>query len=164
MYGAGSVLIGSLLKPDGTEAEQDAIGKKIKAQFLKNTPALKLLIEDVKATAKKRGYLKGLDGRHLHVRSEHSALNLLFQSAGALIMKQATIILWRDLEEAGYAGLVAQMAHIHDEFQLAVREEVSPGIIGEISVNAIRKAGEHFAFRCPLDGEYKTGRNWKECH
>ena len=81
-------------------------------------------------------------------------------------MKQATIIMWDDLAAWGYTfGVeVAQLAHIHDEYQLAVRNDISKELIGDIAVNAIRKAGEHFGFRCPLDGEYKTGSNWAETH
>lgn len=167
LYGGGDVLIGSLFKPDFSEEKQRALGKKVKKKFLDKTPALASLIETVKATASKRGYLRGLDGRCLHVRSEHSALNLLLQSAGALIMKQATVILWRDLEEEmGYVfgREVAQMAHIHDEYQLAIRDDIDHEVVGKIAVGAIRKAGEYFKFRCPLDGEYKTGKNWKETH
>lgn len=166
LYGAGDVLIGSLFEPQAPEAKQRSLGKRIKAQFLDKTPALRQLITDVRATASTRKFLRGLDGRHLHVRSEHSALNLLFQSAGALIMKQATIIMWNDLFEHGFTfgREVAQMAHIHDEYQLAVRNDIPKELVGEIAVNAIRKAGEHFGFRCPLDGEYKTGSNWAETH
>ena len=166
LYGAGDVLIGSLLQPDAPENTQAKVGKKVKQQFLNQTPALKRLIEDVKATASKRKYLKGLDGRHLSVRSEHSALNLLLQSAGALVMKKATVILWEDLQDMGFTfgSEVAQMAHIHDEYQLAVRDDISPEVIGPIATAAIRKAGEYFKFRCPLDGEFKTGGNWAETH
>jgi hypothetical protein len=28
----------------------------------------------------------------------------------------------------------------------------------------MRKAGEFFAFRCPIDGEFKVGGNWAETH
>ncbi|MGC8200996.1 hypothetical protein, partial [Salmonella enterica] len=35
----------------------------------------------------KRRWIKGLDGRKVHVRSPHAALNTLLQSAGALICK-----------------------------------------------------------------------------
>ncbi len=81
-------------------------------------------------------------------------------------MKQATVFLWEDLSAHGFTfGFeVAQLAHIHDEYQLAVRNDISKELIGDIAVNAIRKAGEHFGFRCPLDGEYKTGSNWAETH
>lgn len=80
-------------------------------------------------------------------------------------MKQATVILWQDLEASGYTfgKEVAQLAHIHDEYQLAVREGLEAEV-GEIAVNAIKKAGIYFDFRCPLDGEYKVGRNWAETH
>ena len=166
LYGAGDILIGSLFAPKAGKGKQRMLGKGIKAQFLAKTPALGKLIAKVQKTVQERHYLKGLDGRHLHVRSEHSALNLLFQSAGALIMKQATLILWEDLQAHGYTfgAEVAQMAHIHDEYQLAVRKDIDPATVGEIGVNAIRKAGEYFNLRCPLDGEYKIGINWKETH
>ena len=36
--------------------------------------------------------------------------------------------------------------------------------IGQFAVDSIRKAGEHFKLRCPLDGEYKIGGNWSETH
>jgi DNA polymerase-1 len=48
------------------------------------------LKEKVKETAEAadRGYLKALDGRHMHIRSKHAALNTLLQGAGALICKK----------------------------------------------------------------------------
>lgn len=165
LYGAGDVLIGSLLKPEATEKEQRSTGKKVKAKFLAKTPALANLIKDVQRVAKNRGWLKGLDGRVLFVRSQHAALNLLLQSAGAVAMKKATCILWQDLKAAGlkHGDDVKQVLHVHDEYQLYVREGLEEQV-GEIAVNAIRKAGEYFHFRCPLDGEYKVGRNWAETH
>lgn len=165
LYGAGNLKLGSILKPDGNEAVQAAAGKKVRTKFLKSLPALKRLIDDVQAAAKDRGWLKGLDGRKLRIRSQHAALNTLLQSAGAIVMKQATVQLWEDLEAAGFTfgNEVAQLAHIHDEFQLAVREGLEAKV-GEIAVNAIRKAGIYFGFRCPLDGEFKVGRNWADTH
>ena len=167
LYGAGDTLIGSLIDPSLTDNEARAkLGKQVKAKFLKGMPALAALIQSVQDAVKNRGYLRGLDGRILTSRSQHSALNLLLQSAGAIVMKKATCILWDDLTAAGfvYGKDVAQMAHIHDEYQLAVRHDIAKEVIGDIAVNAIRKAGEYFNFRCPLDGEYKTGLNWAECH
>ena len=81
-------------------------------------------------------------------------------------MKQATVLLWKSFAKEGFefGREVAQMAHIHDEFQLAVRDDIDAEYIGELSVAAIRKAGEHLMLRCPLDGEYRVGRNWAETH
>ena len=164
LYGAGSAKLGSIVKPDDSDKIQMRAGKKLKETFLRRTPAIAKLQQDVqKASA--RGYLKGLDGRLLPVRSQHSALNLLLQSAGALVMKKATVILWEDLKAEGFTfgKEVIQVAHIHDEFQLYVKNGLEERV-GEIAVNSIRKAGEAFGFRCELDGEYKVGRNWAETH
>lgn len=175
LYGAGDELLGSILEPDASPAKQKKVGAQLRKTFLDAMPALKRLVDDVKAAAKKRGYLIGLDGRHLHVRSEHSALNTLLQSAGALVMKEATVVLWRDLEARGdlvlpqYPALnpyevdVWQAAHVHDEYQLIAREHLAHEV-GEVAVGALRQAGESFNFRCPLDGEYKIGANWAETH
>ena len=80
-------------------------------------------------------------------------------------MKQATVNLWNALEANGYAyGTdVIQMAHIHDEYQLASRPEIAEQV-GQMGIQAITDAGTMFNFRCPLAGEYKIGKNWAETH
>src|SRR6202035_3062576 len=97
-----------------TEVDLKKAGKKLKARFLKGLPALGSLIEQVKLTAQTKGFLKGLDGRRLRVRSSHSALNTLLQSAGALIAKLATVIAYRKLHESGFewGRDWAMMAHV----------------------------------------------------
>lgn len=148
-------------------------GAELKRRFLKRMPALKKLIDGVKKAAKDRGYLKGIDGRRLHVRSAHAALNTLLQSAGGLVMKQALVILDRDLTDAGLTSFdpdrpearydYAFVANVHDEFQAQVREEHADDV-SRMAEESIRKAGEHFGFRCPLAGEAHLGDNWSETH
>ena len=147
------------------EEDFKAAGKKLKKQFLEKTPALKRLIEDVQGAVKKRGHLKGIDGRFLHVRSQHAALNTLLQSAGALVVKYATILIYREAHARGFVWGRdwALMAHVHDEVQMECKPEIADEL-GRLAVECIRRAGEHFSFRCPLDGEYKTGSNWAACH
>lgn len=165
LYGAGDQKIGSIVLPNGTPEEQATVGKQLKARFLAKTPALKKLREAVADVVKKRGYLIGLDGRKLHVRSAHAALNTLLQSAGALIAKQATIIAYNDLIAMGlvWGKDFAQVAHVHDEVQFEVRKGLEE-LVGKTIVQAMVKAGEHFEFRCPIDGEYKHGGNWRDTH
>jgi len=157
LYGGGDALIGSLIGKGPKE------GKKIKKRFLEQTPALKSLRERVDKAAK-RGYLKGLDGRHLKIRSPHAALNVLLQSAGALVMKKALTILDYNLKQQGFTNKDYNfVANIHDEFQIEVKEEYAEYIGGQ-AVLAIRAAGDYFKFRCPLDGEWSMGNNWAETH
>ena len=159
LYGAGDEKIGSIVGK-GARA-----GKKLKEQFLNKTPALKRLREDVLSTVKQKGSLRGIDGRTLHIRSQHSALNTLLQSAGALLVKQATINLYQELTRRGFQWGAdwAMVAHVHDEYQLQVREGIQEEI-SEVAVWSFREAGKQFNWRCPLDGEAKTGRDWSECH
>lgn len=140
-------------------------GRFLKAKFLSGLPALHDLIEAVEKRVKAEGRIRGLDGRWLHIRSPHAALNTLLQSAGALIAKAATIFLYRDLCQLGYkwGRDWALCAHVHDEVQIECRPELAE-IVGKTAVEAMRKAGEFFDFRIRIDGEYKIGNNWAETH
>jgi hypothetical protein len=165
LYGAGPVLLGALLRPDGTEEQKRKAGLALKRRFLARTPAIKKLLEDLSTTLNKRKWLRGLDGRRLHVRSKHSALNLIFQSAGACLMKLATVLWHEKMEAKGYKhGLdYVQVAHCHDEIQALARPRLAEEA-GRLFVEAIEEAGRHFGFRVPMTGEYKIGKNWKETH
>ena len=154
LYGAGPAKIGSIVGGDKEE------GKRLIARFLRNTPALERLKNSV-ANAAQKGWLRALDGRHLIVRSEHSALNTLLQGAGAIVMKKALVILHKkircDIIDASF------VANVHDEWQIEVDEKDAEKV-GQMAVDAIREAGEHFKLRCPTTGEYNVGNNWKETH
>jgi len=164
IYGAGDEKLGFITKRiKGPKAR--SAGKKSRADFMRNLPALGKLVERVKKAVKERGFLKGLDGCILHIRSQHSALNTLLQSAGAIQMKKALIILDESLKAIGLVPGVHYefVANVHDEWQLEVDEEHGE-TVGKLAVEAIRKAGEYFKFKCPLDGEYGIGRSWAETH
>lgn len=159
-YGAGDEKIGSIV------GKGRVVGKQLREKFLAELPALGGLVNAVKGKAKSTGYLVGLDGRHLHIRSDHAALNTLLQSAGALIMKKALVYCDQLLQEAGYKHSGEDyefVANIHDEFQVQVREGLEDDI-GKIMVKSMQMAGEYFKFRCPIDGEYQVGKSWKETH
>lgn len=165
LYGAGDQKMGSIVAPNASPATQRRIGKKLKAEFLRKTPALKKLREVVETAVKTRGFLYGLDGRKLHIRSEHSALNTLLQSAGALISKVAMILAYRELSTRGYVfgKHYAFVAHIHDEIQTEALPRIAEEV-GRVVVEAMRGAGRFFNFKIEIDGEFKIGRNWKETH
>jgi DNA polymerase I-like protein with 3'-5' exonuclease and polymerase domains len=161
LYGAGDAKIGTIVGGDAAD------GRRLKSKFLRSLPALGRLVEAVQSAAK-RGFLIGLDGRQLHVRSSHAALNTLLQSAGALICKKWLLVLEEDLQAAGYKhgwdGDYAFCAWVHDEVQIAARTPEVAEAIAKMATDAVRKAGEHFDFRCQLAGEAKIGNNWSQTH
>jgi len=154
LYGAGSAKIGQIV--GGGERE----GKRLIDSFLKNTPALQKLKDKVSRLAQKE-WLPGLDGRRLIVRSQHSALNTLLQGAGAIVMKQALIMLNRKLIHANMDARF--VANVHDEWQIETTEKDAE-TVGYFAVQSIRQAGIRLKLRCPLDGEFKVGLNWATTH
>jgi len=173
LYGAGDYKLGTIVLEDmGAEARlqhkgQKAIvslGKRSRALIAKNLPALSKLVTAVKNAVKTKGYLIGLDGRKLRIRSEHSALNTLLQSAGALIMKRALVLLDEVLSQRFTTGEDYEfVANIHDEWQIEVRPAIA-NEVGQIAADAIVRAGVSFNFRCPLAGDYSVGNSWAATH
>ena len=148
LYGAGNEKIGQIA--GGGERK----GGQLKKAFLSSTPALAKLIDKVQEVAGKDGVLPGLDGRKIHVRSQHAALNTLLQSAGAIVMKYALVIASKKLDNMGLPyRLVAQ---VHDEFQIEVPEDYADRV-GVVFRNAIKQAGVDLNMRCPLAGATNSG-------
>jgi len=131
--------------------------------FLESIPGLEDLKTDVIRTSNEVGYLTGLDGRQLHVRSEHSALNTLLQSAGAIISKQWMINVNEELTRRNLHDRVKQVGWFHDELAFECDPEVADEV-GELVVEGARKCTEQFNFKCPIDADYKVGDNWSEIH
>jgi DNA polymerase I-like protein with 3'-5' exonuclease and polymerase domains len=154
LYGAGPAKIGKIV---GGSAKD---GQKLIDTFLRNTPALQALRNKIEKLSV-QGSLPGLDGRKLQIRSAHAALNTLLQGAGAIVMKQALVLLDEGIRKKGLDAKFC--ANVHDEWQLEVAEKDAQ-TVGELGVDSIRKAGVVLGMRCPLDGEYKIGTNWKETH
>lgn len=115
-----------------------------------------------------RGYLKGLDGRKVYVRSKHAALNTLLQSAGALICKHWIVTVDELMKAKGYThgwdGDYAYNAWVHDEIQVACRTREIAEVLGETCKEAMKVTEEYFSFRCPLDAEYQIGTTWADTH
>lgn len=182
IYGAGDYKLGLTTYDDFTDEQRDRfnakypkkkdkgkaltrLGKSRRESLMTNLPALGKLVEAVREKVKTHGYLWGLDGRKLHIRAQHSALNTLLQSAGAVVMKKALVIF-----EHGIAAplrcanaTVEYVANVHDEFQIE-SEEQHAEYIGRSAADCITKAGEHFKFRCPLTGSFGVGDSWKDTH
>jgi len=164
-YGAGSRKVGSLFYPKGNEQQMMAKGKEVIETFYKNLPAIKKLKDKIDQRITERGYLTGIDGRHLQIRSRHSALNQLLQSTGAVLMKKAMCFIYEDLtanglihsKDYGFCGM------FHDESQVACLPQHAK-IVQSVSIQAIQKSGQYFNLLCPFTGESRVGSNWKETH
>ena len=154
MYGAGDEKLGKVVGGNTSD------GKRAREHFFDNKPSFKSLRDRVQRAANKK-YLKGLDGRKLYIRNNHAALNTLLQGAGSIVMKKGLSILANRLELS--MTPFKFVANIHDEWQIEV-SECRANKVGTLAVQSIIDAGDHFNLRCPLDGEFKIGRDWSETH
>jgi len=127
-----------------------------------------------------RLWLSGLDGRELHVRSMHSALNTMLQSSGAVLCKMWMVMVFDELVRRGYKpGLGTAdgrwvtvdgeepdfviCAWVHDELQIGCRKEIADEV-GEVCKAQALKAGEFFEFRSPVEADYAIGNSWADTH
>ncbi len=158
LYGAGDAKLGQIVGKNARE------GKRLKDLFFKKVPAFKELRQKVFDKAEK-GFLFGLDGRKVPVRSVHSSLNSLCQSAGAIICKKWVVEFHKLMELAGFeeGKDYKQVAFIHDEIQVLVKNGIEDEV-GEIAIDSISKAGKLLNLKVPLTGEYNFGSNWAETH
>jgi DNA polymerase I-like protein with 3'-5' exonuclease and polymerase domains len=154
LYGAGDAKLGSVAK------QGKARGRELRNAFLDSLPSFKSLVQRVQRESKK-GFLKGLDGRKVAVRSEHAALNTLLQSAGAIVMKEALVLLDNSIKEMRLDAKF--VANVHDEWQIECRASVADKV-GKLGVEAIIQAGKNLNLNCPLDGDYNIGDGWHETH
>jgi DNA polymerase I-like protein with 3'-5' exonuclease and polymerase domains len=165
LYGGGAKKTGSIVVPNESEHTQYEIGKKTIDTFYKNLPAIKQLKDLIDKRITERGYLVGIDGRKLQIRSRHSALNQLLQSTGAIAVKKATTILYNDLTNKGlkWGKDFGFVAHIHDEVQALVKPEYAD-LYKDLAIDSFRKSGEYFNLKCPMTGEARVGQNWEQTH
>ena len=165
LYGGGARKTGSIICPEETEDRQYRQGKKTIDTFYSNLPAIKSLKDIIDKRVDTKGYLTGIDGRRLQIRSKHSALNQLLQSTGALLMKKATCILHEDLENYGlkHSQDWGFCVFCHDEWQILTKP-FHVELVSNTSVKAIEKAGKYFNLKCDFTGEYRVGKNWQETH
>jgi DNA polymerase I-like protein with 3'-5' exonuclease and polymerase domains len=154
LYGAGDAKLGTVAG-GGRGA-----GSKLRERFMRNLPAFASL-KDKTARDSAQGVIEGLDGRKLHIRSEHSALNTLLQSAGAIVMKKALCLLqeYAILWNLDYYFV----GNIHDEVQAEVRADQADKY-GRLAVSCLEAAGIELGLNCKLTGEYQVGSSWADTH
>ena len=188
LYGGGDGKLGEVI--NGTAKD----GKALKERFFKSVPAYKKLCSYIekalvessewvgsvnKVKWRKRvhpdnhnlditHHILGLDRRLVYVRSPHSALNTILQSAGALICKKWVCLVEENMRKAGYKhgwdGDFAMMAWVHDEVQVACRTKDIAEDCVRIAQESMRQTQEFFKFNCQLDTEGSVGKNWFDCH
>lgn len=156
IYGAGNEKLGAVIG-EGIEK-----GKQLRERFESSFPMVKSLKEKIIMSIRaNQGMIKAIDGRFLVSRSEHSALNVLLQSCGAIVCKHFLVNINEAVQEKKLDA--KPVANVHDEVQWEVRRDQAEEF-GAITKQAMKKAERDLKFKCPLDSEFQIGDSWKETH
>jgi DNA polymerase I len=167
LYGCGAAKAGTIIDPnEKDELVLRKLGSTAINSFMQGVPALKKLKQQLDETIGSRGYLRGLDRRILHCRSAFKGLNVLLQSAGAILMKQVVIFTHSNIENN--LSLVhghhwEQLLMVHDEIQIACHPEYTESIRQQAML-AFPQAQEFFGFQCLIEGDSRVGKTWAETH
>lgn len=168
LYGAGCQRLGEIILPFGTMVQQIAAGKDLKARFLAANPKLAKLIKKVQK-ASGRGWLLGLDGRKLMMRTNHGAiaknkaLNTLLQGAGAIIMTYARVWLWEEILKHPELSGALKVLDYHDEETWECLPEQAEQL-KHLMVQSVIEAGLFYKLNLPLDADARVGQSWAEIH
>ncbi len=155
LYGAGAYKIAQELGCTKAEAQE------IIDRFLLANPAVSDLKQKVVNEYNQKGYVTALDGRHIHGRSAHSALNSLLQCCGAILCKRWMVIIDWHIKRCEYDA--HQVGWIHDELQFEVKEDQAE-LFGQMCVKLMTEVENYYNFKCELSAEYNIGDNWRETH
>lgn len=155
IYGAQAKKLGRTLKKD-TE-----FGKWAGEVLESETPGLKELREEIGKEFRQGGFLQTIDGGFVRPHAEYQSINYKLSSAGAILMKQASIFMDQKVKENGYDTL--KVGDIHDEWQFDTDPKCSDEV-GKAACLSISEAGEELGFRVPMAGDFKVGATWAETH
>jgi len=156
IYGAGDSKIGKIVNKNAKA------GKEIKETFFKKMPALKKVLDHCHFQIAKKGTITLLDGREVPCRAKHKAVNVQIQGDGAVLMKVAQAILYKQLEEK-YSEHYSFMVTVHDEWQIECHPDIAEDV-GNIGCKAIEQAADFLNCKVKMEGNAIIGSNWKDCH
>lgn len=106
-------------------------------------------------------FVVGLDGRKVPCDTAHKVVNRIIQSAGAIVMKRATVIFDRLIKKHGLNAYMTEF--YHDELVVECDPEIAERVL-EIGIKSIKMAGKAFKLNVDLDADGGIGYTWADVH
>ena len=172
-FGAQDLKLGEM--GGGGAAVGASVRKELEAVFPAQAALVESLTAEWRSNAQveekwgkkiyKNGWIRGLDGRPIFIKAEHTILVFMLQSDEAITMAAAYVMLYKRLmEKYRWGEDWAYVCWYHDEYTIECREELADDI-KIMAEQAIVDAGKFFGLdHCPQIGEAEVGKNWYEIH
>jgi hypothetical protein len=140
------------------------VGSTARNAFFESMPGFRDLLQKLENRVRRHGWLPGLDGRRVPVRSLHVALNYIIVASEAIICKRWLAQVHDELRARfryGWDGDVVLVLWVHDELVACCKPEIADAV-SEIMTRHGREAGEFYGFRVPLKVDCTVGSGWAE--
>jgi DNA polymerase-1 len=157
LYGAGDAKIGSIVGGSSKE------GRELREDFFSSIPSLRRLVDKVQNFVRKYGFIPSVDNRKIIIRCFegrpmlHTALNAKLQADGSIVTKRAMLMTHEDVCRMNMQA--EQIIFYHDEYAYESEPDIADEL-GFVMVDSMRKAGEYYNLRLPIDGKYAIGKDW----
>ena len=173
-FGASDNKLGSM--GGGTKQLGTEIRASLDAEFTAQAAVKDQLTLEWRKNAKRRvnqwgnleyhsGWVTGLDGRPIHIKSEHAILVYMLQADEAILMAKAYVLFYESMIRAGYkwGKDFAIVCYYHDEYTTECDERIATHV-AKLAEEAIGAASDHFKLTVPQVGEAEIGNDWAEIH
>jgi DNA polymerase I len=159
-FGAQESKLGSICDIRTISDNNKKLGSLVLDRLKESFPGL-IETRDATVEQSKVGWVPGVDGRKIYVRSPHSAFNAKVQGIGSEIVKKGMVLKNRVYKENNIP--VVQVSWYHDEWT----DEALFGYeedCRQISLQSVVESGEYYSFTVPMIGDSKIGDSWADIH
>lgn len=172
-FGASDNKLGKMI--GGTKDAGAAIRAALGEVFPAKAALIEKMTKEWRKNAKKRvnrwgntehydGWITGLDGAPIYIKSEHAVLVYAVQADEAIYMTAVYNWIHQFLAEKYKWGEdYVVVCFYHDEVTVECREGISKDV-AKIMERAFATASKYFKLRVPQVGEACIGKNWLEVH
>ena len=138
--------------------------------YFRRYPGVHRYMEDMRATARRQGYVETLFGRRLYIPdikashagrrqyAERTAINAPLQGTAADLIKMAMLAVDAYLADTGLGARM--IMQVHDELVF----EVPEGEVPALKEAVVARMEQVAALSVPLIAECGVGKNWDEAH
>ena len=138
--------------------------------YFRRYPGVHRYMEDMRATARRQGYVETLFGRRLYIPdikashagrrqyAERTAINAPLQGTAADLIKMAMLAVDAYLADTGLAARM--IMQVHDELVFEVPDAEVPALKEAV----VARMEQVAALSVPLIAECGVGKNWDEAH
>lgn len=139
----------------------DPLAKRVRESFFEVLPELPELKQYLQAELRRDGYVRGIDGRPIYIRSPHMVTVSLMQGDEAIAMEMSMVYADKLIHGRGLDA--HQLIYYHDELDWEA-SQIGAEEVGQCLEKAIAWPSSYLGLNIELTGSASIGDTWAEIH